>query len=132
QSLTIQTAFPTLTTAGGAGLFVRIFNTGQSCWLDGHPGVSLRTAKGDWTTLRLRPSDAVATNGPPWTGVFDPSLVGVVVFGQQPDANGSAVRYSALRLLLPNGGGSLEHKIGVTFNSPELTVQAFEADSQDR
>lgn len=131
EHLTVQSA--SFVPVGDApGLFVRILNTGRACWLDGHPKVSLRDEAGNWRDFTY---DAVAgstTNGPEWTGVFDPSLVGVVVFGERAPRQATPTSYDALRLTLPNGGGVLElDGVRTSTTADVLTVYPFEADSQD-
>jgi hypothetical protein len=133
SELNLYNTFGTLTPERSIGLFVMIARTGlEPCWLDGHPGISLRTPEGIWTTFALHPSNLVVTNGPHWTGVFDPSLTGVVVFGSSVPS-GTSQRYTALRLVLPNQGGTLEDdRIDLTLTSADLTAHAFEADSRDQ
>lgn len=112
---------------------MRLFNRGDVCWLDGRLRVSLRDRRGTWNDLAYRLGEGPTTNGPTWTGRFDPALVGVVVFGESTPGASRRTTYDGLRLTLPNGGGVLEHEgIEMTLSSEELTVYPIEADSQDR
>jgi hypothetical protein len=113
-------------------LFVRIFNHGSTCWLDGYVKVSLRPNEGAWRDFLYVAEKGPTTNGPDWTGHFDPTLTGVVVFGQASEGDQPPTEYDALRLTLPNSGGDLVFEgASITLTSDELTVYPIEADSQD-
>ena len=129
--LNIQSAFG-VPVHDRPGLFVRIFNRASSCWLDGYFKVSLRSQSGSWRDFLYVAEQGSTTNGPEWTGIFDPKLVGVVVFGEAEPSDGPATTYDALRLTLPNDGGTLEYGgIDLQLRSEVLSVYAIEADSQD-
>jgi hypothetical protein len=131
DDLKVQSAF-SVPVHDGPGLFVRIFNVGDQCWLDGRPKVSLHAKDGDWRDFRYVAERGSTTNGPEWTGEFDPSLTAVVVFGAAAPMNLPPTTYDALRLTLPNEGGQLEFAgATITLTTDELSVYPFEADSQD-
>jgi prepilin-type processing-associated H-X9-DG protein len=113
-------------------LFVRLFNHAGVCWLDGHVKVSLRDDRGSWRDFTYRLAKGPTTNGPDWTGSFDPALVGVVVFGEASPVDATPTPYHGLRLALPNGGGILQFDSAeISLTSDVLTVHPIEADSQD-
>lgn len=131
DDLSIQSAFG-VPVHDGPGLFLRIFNHGRSCWLDGYVKVSLRGQGGGWRDFLYVSEKGTTTNGPEWTGQFDPKLTGVVVFGQAAPGDLPPTTYDALRLTLPNSGGVLEFAgPSITLTTDELSVYPIEADSQD-
>jgi hypothetical protein len=131
EDLAVQTAFG-VPVGQGPGLFVRLFNQGGVCWLDGHVKVSLRDDRGSWRDFTYRLANGRTTNGPDWTGSFDPALVGVIVFGEVSPVDATPTPYHGLRLTLPNGGGILQFDSAeISLTSDVLTVHPIEADSQD-
>jgi hypothetical protein len=122
---------PNRYSVNGSALFIRAFNVSKrACAIAGVPGIELRR-DGKWIRFGPIPDNQPATNGPPWTGSFDPSLVGVLLVSGPTGAPGDAVTYDALRIVLPNGD-KVEHA-GIEFRiaGDAILMTPWGADSQD-
>jgi hypothetical protein len=121
---------------GSSLLLIRLFNrSGTSCGLAGYVSVYGRV-DGQWSLLESVPLGTTVTNGPRWTGVFDPNLTAVISVDPTPAfdcvATSARSHYTGLRLALPRGAGTIDiDTIQFDVSNCPLSVSPVEADSQD-
>ncbi|MDQ1475299.1 MAG: hypothetical protein QOE62_528 [Actinomycetota bacterium] len=121
---------------GSSLLLIRLLNRGgTSCGLAGYVSVYGRV-DGQWSLLESVPLGTTVTNGPRWTGVFDPNLTAVISVDPTPAfdcvATSARSHYTGLRLALPRGAGTIDiDTIQFDVSNCPLSVSPVEADSQD-
>ena len=116
---------------------IRLFNrSGRPCGLAGFVSVYGRIGAGPWQAVKSVPFGTTVTNGPRWTGVFDPNLTAVISIGPAPAAecvaSSAPTHFTGLRLALPRDAGSIDiDTIQFEVTNCPLEVSPVEADSQD-
>jgi hypothetical protein len=116
---------------------IRLFNrSGRSCGLAGFVSVYGRIAAGPWRAVKSVPFGTRVTNGPRWTGVFDPNLTAVISIEPAPAAGcvarSAPTHFTGLRLTLPRDAGTIDiDTIQFEVTNCPLAVSPVEADSQD-
>ena len=121
---------------GSSLLLIRLFNrSGTSCGLAGYVSVYGRV-DGQWSLVESVPLGTSVTNGPRWTGVFDPNLTVVISVDPTPAfdcvATSARSHYTGLRLALPRNAGTIDiDTIAFDVTNCPVSVSPVEADSQD-
>ena len=116
---------------------IRLFNrSGRPCGLAGFVSVYGRVAAGPWRAVKSVPLGTTVTNGPRWTGVFEPNLTAVISIEPVPAAdcvaNSAPTHFTGLRLALPHDVGTIDiDTIQFEVTNYPLAVSPVEADSQD-
>jgi hypothetical protein len=115
---------------------IRLFNrSGRACGLAGYVSV-YGLVGGQWSRVESVPLGTSVTNGPRWTGVFDPNLTAVISVDPAPAfdcvATSARSHYTGLRLALPGNAGTIDiDSIAFDVTNCPVSVSPVEADSQD-
>lgn len=117
----------------GMGLFfLRFFNRDrQACGIAGYPTLAGISADGSVVPIPREPLDLAPTNGPRWTGVFEPDLVLVLSVRSNCVEGGVVAQYDRVRLYLPNGTGWLDLDAPIDVGTCPVQITHVAADSQD-
>ncbi|MEY2421573.1 MAG: hypothetical protein QOI95_1640 [Acidimicrobiaceae bacterium] len=111
--------------------------SGGPCGLAGYATVLGKSSTGGFQPVPTSPLPFAATNGPRWTGVFEPNLVAVVSLRPSTETSCAVAaipaHFTALRLVLPGGTGTIDFD-GLAFDTTPCPLQLtpFAADSQDQ
>lgn len=114
--------------------FLRFFNANRrACGIAGHPTLAGIHADGSVVAVTSVPLDLPPTNGPRWTGVFEPGLVMVLSVRVNCPVGAAVSHYDRVRLYLPTDTGWLDLDTPLDLGGTcTVRVTYVAADSQDR